>query len=117
MNDDPIARLVAMAPTPAVLVAAPAPGEPGGAQTDNDAIEVEPALQEFPVVGTFSNAVNAELDGTAQAIFTIRKQDMPALVRADFSRCKVAGVDYSIDKIRKRFWMGAVNGYTFALRL
>ena len=117
MTDDPVSRLVAMAPTPAVLVAAPAPGEAGGATASNDSIDLPADLQEFPVVGTFSNAVDAELDGTAQAIFTIRSVDMPALVRADFSRCKVSGVDYSIDKIRKRYWMGVVNGYTFALVL
>ncbi len=115
--DDPITLLVKAAPTPAVLVAKPNAGQTGGGTSSNDSIDTGPVLQFFPRIGAFSNAVDSELDGTAEAIFTIRAVDMPDLVRADFSRCRIAGSDYSIDKIRKRFWMGVLNGYTFALNL
>ena len=114
---DPITRLVKMAPTPGVMLSAPAPGQAGAPAYSNDTVYEAQAPQEYPVVGTFSNAVDAELDGTAQAIFTIRLIDMPPNVRPDFSRCRVDDTDYSIDKVRKRFWKGQLNGYTFALRL
>jgi hypothetical protein len=117
VTKDPIRRLVDKAPTPAVVWVAEAPGE-GTAPAYSPDSTFEPAAPvQHPLVGAFSNAVDAALDGSASAIFTIHKDDMPANVRPDFSRLKTAGVEYVVDKVRRRYWRGQLNGYTLALRI
>lgn len=117
---DPVTQLIQMAPTPAIIHVAPGIGEAGGAKPSNKSLDTLPTQSAVGVIGNFSNAVDAELDGSASAIFTIKAADLPDGVQEDVSRLKVdgnGGGDYVIDKIRKRFWFGQLNGYTFALRL
>lgn len=114
---DPIKRLVLAAPTPGILWTSPLPGPGGAPAYSNDSVYQGEPHRQYPVLGVFSNAVDRELDGSAQAIFTIHVDDMPPDVKPDFSRCRVDDTDYVIEKVRKRFWMGRLNGYTFALQL
>lgn len=117
MIDDPIRKLTKRAPTPAVIWVAPAPGEDASPDYDPDQDFSAAAAEQYPVIGAFSNVVDVSLDGEANAIFTIHKDDMPAGVRADFSRCQVSGVSYLVNKVRRRYWKGTLNGYTLALVL
>ena len=114
---DPIRRLVDAAPTPGVVWIAPAPGEGASPAYDPDANFDPATAAQTPVIGAFSNVVDVSLDGKANAIFTIHKDDMPAGARADFTRLQCSGVIYLVDKVRRRFWRGTLNGYTLALML
>ncbi|MBU0801404.1 MAG: hypothetical protein KKA05_10455 [Alphaproteobacteria bacterium] len=114
---NPIATMIAGAPTSAQILSDPA--EPRYDATAPDPVEAgtPPPVAGPAFNGFFSKEVDDNLDGDASATLTILPSDLPASYVAGKSRVQVQDEIFIIRGHRVRRWLGQVNGYTLQLGL
>lgn len=71
------------------------------------------APQEMDVIGVPENKIE-DVDGAVGA-YTFKATERPAFLRGKASRLRWRDTTWTVLKVRERYWLGKINGFTLYL--